>query len=352
VSAFRAFIVLPLAVLVPSLSYSAASAGEAPEDGEFDWTAGGIRIEYDNDLLVNSDDKFTNGFSLQWHSRAREDWDDTRAPGWTTFGRHLPGMQSADLFKRVGLAIGQNMQTPTDLSVTELIVGDVPYAGSLGFEVNWIAFDDDVFRGYALIVGVVGSLSGAEQTQKWIHELIGGDEPMGWDNQIPDELGVNFNGMFKKKLFSIEGSNHLSADLALNADFGLGTALTFGEVAAEFRFGWNVPVGFAFVPDPIGRSIAYDATIPHKQRWRTSIYLSVVRRQIYMQHFVFLDGSLWRDTHGVDYDKWQHQTIVGLHLTRRRWGVHVSLWDSSANVRSELAGSGNDFGTIAFEWRF
>lgn len=148
--------------------------------------------------------------------------------------------------------------------------------------------------------------------------MIGGDKPMGWNNQIPGEPAINFNGMFKKKLINVEGAGHVSADMAVNADFGLGTALTFGEVAAEFRVGWNVPIGFAFVPNPIGRSIAYDATIPHTQRWRTSVYASVAHRRTYMQHFVFLDGSLWRDTHGIDYDRWQHQTIVGLHVTRHR----------------------------------
>ena len=44
--------------------------------------------------------------------------------------------------------------------------------------------------------------------------------------------------------------------------------------------------------------------------------------------------------------------IVGFHVTRPRWGVHLSFWDSSANLKTPLAGSGNDFGTIAFEWRF
>ena len=244
------------------------------------------------------------------------------------------------------------MQTPNDLFATELIVDDVPYAGSLGFEVNWLAFNDDVFRGYALILGVVGPASGAEATQKAIHKMIGADRPMGWDNQIPDEPGINFNGMFKKKVLKLEGKNHLSADVSLNADFGLGTALTFGEIAAEVRAGWNVPYGFAFVPDPIGRSIAYDATIPHQQDGHMSIYVSFIYRRTYMQHFVFLDGSLWRDTHSVDYDSWQRQMIVGFHVTQRRWGIHLAFWDSSSNVRSPLAGSGNDFGTIAFEWRF
>lgn len=338
--------------LIVALSPSIAAQTHETVDSNIDWASGGIRIEYDNDLLVNSDNKFTNGFSVQWHSRVSEAWNGIRVPGWMKFGRHLPGMRSSSLYKRVGLAVGQNMQTPNDLSATELIVDDVPYAGSLGFEMNWIAFNDEVFRGYALIVGVIGPISGAEKTQKAIHKMIGADRPMGWDNQIPDEPAINFNGMFKRKVFSAEGKGHLSTDVSLNADFGLGTALTFGEVAAEVRAGWNVPYGFTFVPDPIGRSIAYDATIPHQQEGHTSIYASLVHRRTYMQHFVFLDGSLWRETHSVDYDRWQRQTIIGFHVTQRRWGVHLSFWDSSSNVRTPLAGTGNDFGTIAFEWRF
>ena len=338
-------------VLVSGVPPHAASEHDTV-DSNIEWAAGGIRVEYDNDLLVNSDNKFTNGFSVQWHSNVADGWDEVRTSRWMKFGRHLPGMRSPNLYNRVGLAVGQNMQTPNDLTATELIVDDVPYAGSLGFELNWIAFDDDVFRGYALIVGVIGPASGAEAVQKWVHRTIGAEKPQGWDNQLPDEPAINFNGMFKKKVFRFEGSGHLSADVALNADFGLGTALTFGEVAAEVRAGLNVPFGFTFVPDPIGRSIAYDATVPHRLDGHTSIYVSLVYRRTYMQHFVFIDGSLWRDTHHVDVDRWQRQTILGFHVTQRRWGVHLSFWDSSSNVRTPLAGSGNDFGTIAIEWRF
>ena len=339
-----------LCLIGASLCFADAEHDSA--ESNIDWAAGGIRIEYDNDLLVNSDNKFTNGLSLQWHSRLAESWEDVKVPKWLKFGQYLPGMKAPQLYNRIGLAIGQNMQTPNDLAATELIVDDVPYAGSLGLELNWIAFDDDSFRGYGLIAGVIGPASGAESTQKAIHSVIGSDEPMGWDNQIPNEFALNTYGMFKRKIFKSESRGHFSTDLALNADFGLGTALTFGEVALEARAGWNVPYGFAFLPDPIGRSIAYDATIPHQQDGHTSFYFSFIHRRTYIQHFVFLDGSLWRDTHSVDYDRWQQQTIIGVHLARRRWGVHLSFWDSSANVRTSLAGHGNDFGTIAFEWRF
>jgi len=143
-----------------------------------------------------------------------------------------------------------------------------------------------------------------------------------------------------------------SSRTSVSADFGLGTALTFVEASAEFRLGYNLPRGCSVVPDPVGRSIAYDGTLQPRDNRRTSIYLSFVRRQTYMQHFIFVDGSLFQDTPSVDIDRWQHQNIVGLHITRRRWGLHLSFWDGSANLENIPGDSGNDFGTIAFEWRF
>ena len=38
-----------------------------------------------------------------------------------------------------------------------------------------------------LKLGVVGLASHAEDVQKEFHDMIGGDEPMGWDTQLPDE---------------------------------------------------------------------------------------------------------------------------------------------------------------------
>lgn len=316
-----------------------------------DWTADKIRVEYDNDLIVNSDDRFTSGFSLQWHSRLGDAWSDIPAPAWMKLGRRLPGMNAPGLNRRIGLAVGQNMQTPRDLSATEPIPDDVPYAGSLGFEINWVAFDDEVLHGYALILGVIGPASGAEVTQKWIHELIGGDDPKGWDNQLPNEPAINFNGMYKRKFLRSGERRRWSADLAWGADFGLGTALTFAEASVGARAGFNLPTGFAFVPDPVGRGIAFDATGTVREG-EFSVYLSAMHRRTYMRHFVFVDGSLFQDTPSIDVDRWQYQTIFGLHLRRNRWGLHLSLWDGSASLDTVEDDSGNDFGTIAFEWRF
>lgn len=308
------------------------------------------RLEYDNDIFFNSDNSFTSGLSIQRHSRATPEWSQIELPRWMTLGRTLPGMDYPDLHRRVGLAIGQNIQTPDDLQATELIVDDVPYAGALAFELNWLAFDDNRMRAYALIVGVIGPLSGAEAVQKWVHRAIDAPAPRGWHNQLPNEPAANFNGAFKKKFARLGSRSEWYADVALHGGFGVGTALTFAEAAVETRFGFNVPEGFAFIPDPVGRGIAYDATYPIDSS--LSAYFSFTYRQTYLQHFVFTDGSLWQDTHSVDTERLQAQIIVGVHLTRPRWGIHLSFWDASANPGSPFEKGGNDFGTVALDWRF
>jgi hypothetical protein len=329
--------------------------GVAADDGQIhaiDFTAGTSRLEIDNDLFFKSDDEFTSGISFQRHSNLATSWDDVRMPAWSKFGQRFPGLRRSNSYRRMGVSIGQNLQTPDDLEATELVLDDVPYAGALIVGLNWTAFDDDAFMGYALLAGVIGPLAGGEAVQKVIHELNQSAESRGWENQLANELVVNFNGMFKKKLAKLGTAERWSADLTIDGDFGVGTGLVFAEAALEFRTGFNVPRGFAFSPDPIGRTLAYDATLGRPDPNGLSFYISVATRAVSMPHFVFLDGSLFHDGHSVDKEDSLTQVITGLHIGWRRWSVHFTSWRSSSSVRSEAHDSSNDFGTIAIDWKF
>lgn len=327
-------------------------AADSGQRTDVELTAGTWRVEFDNDAFFDSDNKFTSGISVQRHSNLATSWDDVRMPGWTKFGRRLPGLHRADSYRRMGVSIGQNLQTPDDLEATELILDDVPYAAALGVELNWTAFDDDVFQGYGLLFGVIGPLAAGEPVQKIFHELNGSAEARGWDHQLASELVVNFNGMHKRKIGALGNPEAWSADLAIDADFGVGTALVFAEAALELRAGFNVPRGFAFAPDPIGRTLAYDAVLWRPVTQGMSMYVSAVARAVWMPHFVFLDGSLFRDGHSIDKDSTLSQTITGLHVGWRRWSVHFSSWRSSASVLSPAPDPSNHFGTIAIDWKF
>jgi hypothetical protein len=328
------------------------SAADSERPSVVDLTTGTWRVEFDNDLFFHSDNNFTSGISVQRYSNLATTWDDVRMPAWTKFGQRLPGLHREGSYRRMGVAIGQNLQTPDDLEATELILDDVPYAGALGVELNWTAFDDDVFRGYGLLMGVVGPNALGEPLQKFFHDLDGSAEAKGWDNQLANEFVVNFNGMYKRKLGRFGKPEAWSADIAVDGDFGVGTALVFAEAALEFRAGFNVPRGFAFAPDPIGRTLAYDAALWGPATQGVSVYLSAVARVVSMPYFVFLDGSLFRDGHSIDKEDALSQVIAGLHVGWRRWTVHFASWRSSASVRTPGPDSRNHFGTIAIDWQF
>jgi len=117
---------------VPAYSLAAEDAlelpaGQVPDDGIVTW-----RFTWDNDVLVNSDNQFSNGWSLQVHGPPARNWGG--AAGTPAFGKamarwFLPDRRD-DLYFREGWSVGQAIQTPNDLSRKDLIEDDVPYAAA------------------------------------------------------------------------------------------------------------------------------------------------------------------------------------------------------------------------------
>lgn len=64
----------------------------------------------------------------------------------------------------MGFAIGQVIQTPDDLTNPNPIPNDVPYAGLLTAQFGLIAYNDQEFRGFGFVLGVVGRPSMSEES--------------------------------------------------------------------------------------------------------------------------------------------------------------------------------------------
>ena len=153
-----------------------------------------------------------------------------------------------DLLFREGWSAGQSFQTPDDLSRKDLIVDDVPYAAALAVQNTWIAYDDRRLYGFGWLLGVMGPAALGEEVQTGFHSMIGGEEPMGWDNQLHNEPLINFYYEQKRKL--VRSS---FGDIAAGVGASLGNLVSAAEVRLEGRLGWHVPGGFLYTPDPIGR---------------------------------------------------------------------------------------------------
>ena len=94
------------------------------------------------------------------------------------------------------------MYTPDDISVVDLIEEDRPYAGWLYGAVLLQIADERLRRQHAfeLQLGIIGPEAGAEWAQTEVHKLIDDEIPMGWDNQLPTEPGINFIYRYRRRV--------------------------------------------------------------------------------------------------------------------------------------------------------
>lgn len=311
------------------------------------------RFEFDNDVLAESDDFFTAGWSLQRHIGAA-DWETIglwRASQWivdTVPGlRAEPGMEV-----RKAIGVGQVIQTPGDLTQSALIEDDIPYAGVLGVANSWAVISDEKMNVFQFYVGVLGPPSLAEQVQKFVHnDLNMGKDPKGWDNQLDTEPILNLNYGLSRKLWNLGDKNQgFAGDFAYGGGAGLGNLFTYVQGGVQARAGWNLPEGFAHVPDVAGRGVIVDPVIVAPEV-RTHLYFSAVARASGIAHTVLLDGNSFSDSHSVDYDPYMLQLILGTHLQHGRMGFHFNIYLSSNPVK-ETAGSDLTWTNLSFEYRF
>src|SRR5688572_10166834 len=89
-----------------------------------------LRFEFDNDTLLDSDDAFTAGWSLQLHSKLMDRWNPAFA-GWID---KVPGLGDDGHGRRVvrwAAALTQMILTPKDLTIAEPQPDDAAWAGLL-----------------------------------------------------------------------------------------------------------------------------------------------------------------------------------------------------------------------------
>ena len=146
---------------------------------------GTLRLEIDNDIIWSRDSNFSNGWSLQYHTARHATWEETKMPGFVEWvGKHFPTLDNEDSIVRNGQGIGQNMITPGDLTAEVPKEGDLPYAGTLTYTLNWQSFNRYKARNFQMSLGVLGEESMAAELQKFVHDNLGGSvNPQGWDTQ-------------------------------------------------------------------------------------------------------------------------------------------------------------------------
>ena len=90
---------------------------------------------FENDLFVGEDNGYTNGMGVTFGKGPFKEFNNENLPNWLHWlAKDLYVSTMENKQRGVAHMFFQRIQTPEDLSETELIIDDVPYAGLLAWQ--------------------------------------------------------------------------------------------------------------------------------------------------------------------------------------------------------------------------
>lgn len=228
--------------LCAALSVAGAASAQSDEDAEATRPTsegGTVSATFENDIFGGTDRNYTNGVRFDYVTPKND------LPFWARFARDqlTPVVPAADWY--ASYAIGQNMYTPSDITLDVPPADDRPYAGFLYASFGLAADTGGELDSFALEIGVIGDGSFAEQTQKFVHELVGSPRPRGWRTQIGDWPGVRL--LYEKK-YRYGSQFHLGF-LPFQADIAPHFNVSLGNVDTSAGAGLTVRIGDDLVDD-------------------------------------------------------------------------------------------------------
>ncbi len=283
-----------------TVAYSAFAAENRREKDD----KGIFSAVIENDYFAGSDSDYTNGFRFAWLS------SEENMP---MLARRIAGASplAGDGNKRISMAAGQSMFAPRDLARRDLVIGDQPYAGWLYGSVGMVSDTGTTLDNVMLTVGVVGPLSYAEQTQKFVHHVRGNEQPRGWDHQLKNEPGIVLT--YERKWRSIYEISPfgLSADVTPHAGANLGNINTDATVGATFRLGYDLPADYG--PPRIRPSLPGSDFFVPTEALSGYLFTSIGERAVGRN--IFLDGNMFADSPSVDKKTLVSSLQVGAAVT-------------------------------------
>ncbi len=275
-----------------------------------------LNLQLENDLLNRgSDGHYTHGTRIAYLSAEK-------MPRWLEkSSKYLPFFRQLGS-TRTSYALGQSIFTPKDISRSDLIVDDRPYAGWLYFAVGLLSDSREREGPFSnrldsleLNLGVVGPASLAEQVQKAIHKLTESPPPQGWHHQLENEPGImliydrQWQGELNLEL------NGLKLDLTPHVGGALGNVLTYAAAGVTLRFGRNLHRDYgAPLIRPSSPGSGFFKAGPG---FGWYLFAGIEGRAILQN--IFLDGNTFKQSHSVDKEPLVADFQAGFALTWRRY---------------------------------
>lgn len=217
-----------------------------------------FRFNYENDFFAATDKNYTQGYNFELA---------------TPFFKQNPINYLIIKPKNSGVTYGIALEhigfTPSDFVSPEIQFGDRPFAAAIMLKSFSIATDTlhkkRIAQSFSL--GLIGPGAFGKEMQVEIHRATGNKTPGGWDNQIKNDVVLNYRLDYEKPVYRYTNFFAVNAQatvqlgtLFTNASFGLNT--TIGLINLPFS-STKDRNGFQFYAyaQPILTAVGYDATL-------------------------------------------------------------------------------------------
>ena len=217
-----------------------------------------FRFNYDNDYFGSTDENYTQGYSFELAS-----------PSFKKNPANYLFIKPKNAEFKYGLAVEHIGYTPVNIKTTEIQFGDRPFASAIMLKSFAIAIDTVQNSRFtsSLNVGLIGPGAFGKEMQVGIHKATGNTIPGGWQNQIKNDVVINYEVSYEKQLlryrnlFSLQSNSTLRlGTLFTNASLGFST--TFGIINAPFTSVKNKNKFQLYLfGQPLVSAIGYDATM-------------------------------------------------------------------------------------------
>ncbi|HLN53831.1 MAG TPA: lipid A deacylase LpxR family protein [Lentimicrobium sp.] len=184
-----------------------------------------LNIALANDLFNNIDRYYTNGIIVKYQTPAFAFW---------RINSILP-VSVKNSVEYNSLEIHHAMYTPYSTKSPPPLKDDRPYSSTL--LVRFVRMSENPGKGIiqkaSFDIGVIGQAALGSLMQEGVHATLPhNDEPLGWETQIANDLILNYNYEFVRKLFSVGGLHSY-----YQTNFSIGTLVTDFSAGLGFKFG-------------------------------------------------------------------------------------------------------------------
>ena len=289
-----------------------------------------ISFQLDNDTFFYTDRQYTSGLRFQWTSGQLLHYGDHAfLPDFIDKLVPASSHESKDHdIKWMSFYLGQNIYTPDNLRVENVIEDDRPYAGILYQGINLYRIRGKVRYIYTMITGLVGPKALGGEAMEDVHSHFHWQVPRGWNNQLKNEPILNVGFQLKRKMQWPDETVHWGTAALPSISAIVGNGYTGVSGGIEFLLGILTDTEFGStqlnsnlgVFNPHSHTSLIDS-------WGVTCSAGLTGNWIV--HDVTLDGNTFQASHYVSKEPFTVQLSMGIGVKLKFLKLNFAhVWQS------------------------